>query len=126
LTVEEAMPFSIYYDKKFNCIVVLFKGVLRPEEGKSYPKEAVRLGLKHGCKRILVDVREGQLDFSTTDIYKLSEMLDNGGLDRSWKRAVIASKQFEDFQFYETVMINRGYQLKIFSDPDEAMKWLNS
>jgi hypothetical protein len=30
----------------------------------------------------------------------------------------------KDFQFYEDVMTNRGQEIKIFYDADEAKQWL--
>jgi hypothetical protein len=40
------------------------------------------------------------------------------------KRAVVVAKDIRDFQFYETVTIDSGQNIKLFQDMDEAKKWL--
>ncbi len=39
--------------------------------------------------------------------------------------ALIDLREFEhSYRFFETVAVNRGFMLRIFSDPDEAVAWL--
>ena len=41
------------------------------------------------------------------------------------KRAVVFPPSFEqDFSFFETVSSNQGLNIRIFSDPSEALDWL--
>ena len=40
-------------------------------------------------------------------------------------RAVVAAEDLKDYLFYETAAINRGQHLKVFTDIDEAKKWLS-
>jgi len=43
---------------------------------------------------------------------------------RLFKRALIASKDLNDYLFYEIVTANSGQTAKVFYDIDEAKKWL--
>ena len=37
----------------------------------------------------------------------------------------IEKKEFKNsYSFFENVAVNRGFALRIFSDPDEAIEWL--
>jgi len=76
----------------------------------------------NNCLRLLIDIRdvEGRLG-----------VLDTFGLVSTYPtipgmRAAIVdrpeNKNWSDF--YETVSVNRGYQNKVFTDIDEAIKWL--
>jgi len=39
--------------------------------------------------------------------------------------AIVDLKEFENsYSFFENVAVNRGFALRIFSDPDEAIEWL--
>jgi hypothetical protein len=40
------------------------------------------------------------------------------------RRALVASKEVKDFQFFENVTVNRGLNTKVFYDIVEAKKWL--
>jgi hypothetical protein len=51
-------------------------------------------------------------------------MLNVVGIPQSWKRAILVSKDMEDYAFFETTSVNRGHRVKIFQDPDEAIDWL--
>ncbi|MHC4624374.1 MAG: hypothetical protein ACYS4W_10795 [Planctomycetota bacterium] len=93
---------------------------------KEYAKEIIGTASKHNCKRFLNDMREAQLDLSTIEIYEIPGFLDAAGLDRTSKRALVVSRQPEDYRFFENVSINRGYNVKVFEDMDEAMNWLRA
>jgi len=78
----------------------------------------------HQCSRLLVDIRgiEGRLSildtFSIVSNYSSSQGMRTAIIDlpenRSW------------FEFYETVCTNRGYHHKVFTDPEEAVRWLTT
>jgi hypothetical protein len=46
------------------------------------------------------------------------------GIDTHCKRALVVSEQSSDFHFLETVFINQGHNVKMFTDIEEAMSWL--
>ncbi len=96
------------------------------ETAMEYSKGIQKEKSAHDCKLILNDMREAELNLATVDIYYLPGMLDAAGLDRSWKRAIIATNQLEDYRFFETVARNRGYQVRVFTEKNKAMNWLRS
>ena len=44
---------------------------------------------------------------------------------RRLRRAVVAAADLEDYLFYETVAFNRGQYAKVFTDIEEARKWIS-
>ena len=81
---------------------------------------------QHGVKSFLIDQRDVdmQLDvlavFDRVKLYQKAEVL-----GRSFKIAQVASdKDMETFSFYEDVVANRGYNIRIFYSRVEAESWL--
>lgn len=58
--------------------------------------------------------------------YKLAESPDRFGWSRTFKAAVVDINEVSrnSNRFTETVAVNRGYQVKIFSCEQEAIGWL--
>jgi hypothetical protein len=46
------------------------------------------------------------------------------GIRHSHKRALVVGDKAPDFHFLEAVFVNRGYEVKMFANPDEAIDWL--
>ena len=42
----------------------------------------------------------------------------------SIRRALVAQDDLENFRFFENVAVNRGQRVKLFTDIDEARRWL--
>ena len=47
------------------------------------------------------------------------------GFERDYLIALVYSEILEDHKFMEDVLVNRGYQVRIFDDINKAFKWLN-
>jgi len=80
-----------------------------------------------GVKRLLIDGREMTLASSTTELYGLPGLLQERGLTRAHKVAIVFSGELEpdkDLLFLETVFFNRGFPLRLFPEKNEAIVWL--
>jgi hypothetical protein len=120
------MAFKVHYDKKSNCVIGTFRGTLGMMSMKEYAREIMKVASKNNCTSFLNDLRNTEVNISTFDLYFIPETLHNMGFMRWWKRAIVASKQLEDYYFFELTAQNRGCYVKIFEDIDEAMKWVKS
>ena len=118
--------FEVSYDKKRDCLVGSFTGTLDLKTIAQFAKAIAAAAQTHDCKRFLNDMRKAKVDFSTVELYRMPGVLDASGLDPSWRRAIIASKQLKDYRFFETVAQNQGYSVRVFTDPDEALTWLKA
>lgn len=74
---------------------------------------------------VLVDTRETESLLSITDHYKLGEALAyHPMLHQSKICLLVPTKDFDKAGFFETVAVNRGAQVKVFADFEQAMTWL--
>ncbi len=77
--------------------------------------------------KVLIDVRglEGRL--GTMEAYNIPDQYFPRIRDRSviTHTALVDLKEFKhSYGFFENVAVNRGFNLRIFSDPAEAAEWL--
>ncbi len=95
--------------------------------------EMVARGLAVAAERatgaILIDARQMRLDALTTELYRLPGIVEELGLTRSHRVAVVIaddSEQMDSFLFVETVFFNRGFPVRLFTEVTAALKWLKS
>ena len=118
------MSFNVYYDKEYNCIVGKYSGTLNIDAVKQYASQTLKLSEEYGCKRSLIDLLEAEPRFSITEIYNLPRVMLDIGIGSEWRRAILISGLTDDYYFYETVSVNRGLAVKMFTDKEKALKWL--
>jgi len=118
------MVFSVHHNPEHNYIVGSFIGGLNLKALKTYADEVVRVATKYNCKRFLNDLRAAETHLCTVEFYDALRILSESGIGQSWKRAIVVLNNLEDFEFFETVAANRGFMVKVFVNPDDAMNWL--
>lgn len=76
--------------------------------------------------RILIDIRQAEVEASTLDIYQVTSMLADHFTPVT-RHAIVQSNE-ESLkaagEFFETVASNRGILARCFTDKDEALSWL--
>ena len=88
--------------------------------------EIAQPALEHGYSKILIDVRELDGLLSGLSSYKVVtedfQRLRGLGL----KKAAIVDRPLPNLRIrlFELVARNRGFNLKVFDDPEKALDWL--
>jgi len=109
------------------CTVRIVGQFHRPEDADEMKRFAVKISTQHGCRRFLFDMREAEILGGTIDI--LAAASPQGDLVDSLRQlrvAVLVSHVNDDECFFETVAVNRGFQLHTFDDLDKGVEWLSS
>lgn len=76
---------------------------------------------------VLVDTREAESLLSITDLYKLGEALASQLiLRRSRICLLVPMRDIDKVDFFETVAVNRGVQIRAFTDFEQVITWLVS
>ncbi len=123
------MPHTVTYNSETHIVKTKAHGNLTLDEAKELIFDIGQVCVEKNCFLCLSDYREVILELSTLDIYSIPRLLSDilasmGLLANKVKRAVVVAKDIRDFEFFETVTINSGQNIKLFQDIDEAKKWL--
>ena len=119
------MEYNVDYDQENDYLIASYEGVLNFETMKEYVREIVNKAQECNCKRLLNDLRKARIGKDTMTIFSTPEAMEIEGIDQSWQRAVVVDEQNkQDFRFYETVAVNRGHRIKLFTEFDDAIIWL--
>jgi len=117
------MPFTIKYDKEIDCIFIKVDGQFDLSLLKMLASDVAKVVEKHGCRRIFNDLRSATL-VDIFDTYHMPNTARTIGIENRCKRALIVKDIPSEFDFLETVFVNRGHQVVMFTDVDAAKQWL--
>ena len=118
---------SVDYQPENECIAGVFTGMLNPESVKEYMLEINKAARKHDCKHMISDLRKASLHASISGLYYVLNSVVNDEFNKTWRRAIVVKAQdLAKISFYEKATYNRGIALRVFTDIDLAMGWLQS
>ncbi len=90
----------------------------------NYGMAVIEAGLENGSKYILCDETDLEYRLGTVDIFQAAASLAEHA-PRVVKTAIVCNPRFSvDAFFWETVAVNRGVNVRMFSDLDTALSWL--
>ena len=121
------MSYSLSNEKKDDILWVTATGTRNLETILAMSKDIQVACVENKVKKVLIDVRglEGRLNM--TNQYRLvaNEFPKMRNRSVITHNAIVDLKEFKDsYKFLELVAHNRGYLLRIFSDPEQAITWL--
>jgi hypothetical protein len=94
------------------------------EDVAKYGMGVLGLCLESGCLGILCDERSLEYRVGILDLHELAEYAAEV-VPRTLAVAIVPNAAgIEDAMFYENVAVNRGIQVKAFTDVDQARHWL--
>jgi hypothetical protein len=108
------------------CTVRIMGQFHRPKDADEMKRFAAKINAQHGCHRFLFDMREAEILGGTADIHTAASP--HGDLAHSvrlFRVAVLVPQINDDELFFETVAVNRGFQLHVFDDLDKGIHWLS-
>lgn len=119
------MEWKITHQPDGNILWVEVAGTLTAGPMSELAREVIGRGAEQGCSRVLVDQRKVGVELSVLEIFSRPMELERLGFDRAMRVAHVFPKlHWERFAFLENVMLNRGYQIRIFRDEAAALTWL--
>jgi len=116
--------FAVRHEPEADIIRVHLQGRIDSRNLKMATSKLVEKMALCNCHRFLIDHREVKLSMSTVDLFYLPMVASNIGVSHSSRIAVVYSTHESDYRFIENVGRNQGFNVKIFTDMDEGVKWL--
>ena len=124
------MPYTITHLEENNILEIIYRGRVKPTEVMTAITKVLVLAKKHKTNLFLVDCLELIDDKAFVfDNYKLGVDLSKiiQKIPKQVKDAIILprSRQAADnIRFFETVAINRGLNVCLFRNREDALDWL--
>ena len=122
------MPSTVEHNPELGIVEYKFVGRVTGDEIKKTTILGFDLARTNNTNLFLIDDSELEDAGSVVDLYNLPTLYEEQGLERGSKGAVVLptanAKVAEDARFHETVCLNRGWQVKVFTDRQEAIDWL--
>ena len=124
---EKTMPYDLRIERKDNILWVTATGRRSLDTVLAMSKDIFAACVEHKVSKVLADVRALGGRLSTIEAYKIVDQHFPAMRDRSviTHCAIVDLKEFEDsYRFFEDLAVNRDFNVRLFSGPDEAVEWL--
>lgn len=121
------MSWEIIRHESAGIVEARLTGVVTGDALREATTEGIRVATKHRLTRGLIDAAEQVRSGSMVDMVELPQQYSDQGLSREMRIAVVmptAENLHGTAEFYETVCVNRGWQVQTFPARDEAIGWL--
>lgn len=119
------MPQSIKIEPQDDYLLVKMSGSFDSTKAKQFLSEILKAAEGHSLFKALVDVREVKGSIPTMARFKLGEFMGKIGAGAVQTAILELPGQVDDERFFETVAINRGANVKVFTSTyDEALEWI--
>jgi len=116
--------WKIKHQSKEDILLITSKGQMDVPSANAMVKAIAEAAVQYQCQTHIVDHRETIFLFNVSDYYDRPIINETLGISRKFKTAMLFSQLTDDTKFMETVFRNRGYNLRHFTNMDEAKAWL--
>jgi C-terminal processing protease CtpA/Prc len=118
--------YELSIEPKEGYLLITAVGLRTRETVSAMTREVFDAAVTHEKKSVVIDVRQMRGGFGIMDIYLLVsdvfETLRGKGIQRAAVVDVRSSPMRE--AFLETAARNRGFNLRVFADTEEAEQWM--
>ena len=123
------MSAKTFFNSEQNVIETHLEGDIHYYDVLDFIKNMVNLTIETRCYSWIVDYTKARYKLSTLEIHDLpkasSEIISVLEERKTLvRRAIIRVMDKEDFSFLENTAVNRGENLRVFSNRKEAQEWL--
>ena len=121
------MSWHVEHIESSGIVELKLVGVATGDALREATSEVIRVASQNDLHRGLIDASEQVRTGSIVDLVELPQQYTDQGLSRNVRIALVIprAKELHDIaDFYETVCINRGWQVQTFPSRDEAIAWL--
>ena len=121
------MAVEVRFIDEAGVVEMVYTATTTPEDLDAAMTRAGTLGAEMLTNRYLVDCREVVAAGSAFDILGIAELLASvppGVIEREAVLLPRDAAAARDFEFFETACRNRGLDVRVFHDRDQALAWV--
>ena len=121
-----SLQWRMTFDSNDQIVIVETKGPIDKDSMPAMLKATVEFLRKHNCRLILADHRASELKMDVFETFNSPRALFHDAADWKNRAALVYSTITEDHRFMETVFVNNGRTVALFTDVNLARQWLIS
>ncbi len=118
------MPYAVSYHPDLECILVQVAGLFDSAILQSLASQVASLSKAHQCPRIKNDLRHAQLTPGVLDVFTMPAASEGSGISLQARRALWLDTLTPQLEFMETVFMNHRHRVRLFTDREAALAWL--
>jgi hypothetical protein len=121
------MPYKLAFTQKPTYLHAVVTGLNKPDTVKRYLERVRRECQARRCFRVLIEERLEGPRLGTMDVFQI--VADESGRSQGFFRAlayVDVNAEGDSMKFAETVAVNRGIPVRVFTSVGAAEQWLLS
>ncbi len=126
---KSTMPWKINYLETEQIVETFYEGNLSGAEVRKAAKASLTMGLEKNTHLFLGNCTTLQPSRSLFDIYEIAKFLLELKPSRLSKEAILLPDMelsANQMRFYETLGRNRGFEIRVFNDREQAIQWLKA
>lgn len=121
------MPWHVKKNENLGFIEIVYTGALTKKDSDDSTAMALSLATGEGPHLFLSDLSGAHLKLSVNDLYTIPHQWEAARAGRNNSLAIIAPQKTvspEDSQFFQDVIYNRGWDVRLFETRQAAIDWL--
>lgn len=123
---NDAATHTVKYENELGFVRTVWTGDIDLGDVRKFVTKTANALNENECRRLLTDARDLDLNMSIFEIYRVPTILREANFPGVTRGAILVSEKIEKHSFFVMVANNFGQTFKIFTDPDEAVAWLNA
>jgi len=125
------MSYTISIDSNREICTIVVKGIYNGALANEIRLAGAKIVVEEKVYKFLVDCRNAELVASFIKLYDyaqdvLEKLKANNIPIHKIRRAFVVEERSENFEFYETISVNRGLNVRAFFNSEDAVAWLKS
>ena len=123
------MPVKLEFSDDPHRIEITYSGTITESDYKQAIIDFVKFNSEKKCLLVLTDLRDMVVTPSILNVYDSINLFEKMGIDKKTCEALIMPENkfaADNIKFYEIACQNRGYNVKIFYNKEDAINWLRS
>lgn len=116
--------FTVEYDSQEEIVRVEMRGEFDAALLSASTSAFVEEVRRSGCTRILMNHLHAKPKLSVIEQYERPTVAAKLGVPRHSRIAIVCQEFDQLYQFIETVGVNQGFSVKVFTEMEAALHWL--
>lgn len=120
------MKWTITPNENKKIITVTTEGELQKVDLNAMLGDIIKNATILHIMNIIIDHRKATFAISMVDTFERPYHFQEAGVPRTSKIALIFSTtENSEYKFFETIFVNRGFQVKLFDNIQDAENWIS-